>query len=369
MSLTVAKFGGSSVCDAHMFRAVYDIISSGAGRKYIILSAPGKRYGGDEKITDLLLRAHAAKPPEDQFIFAQIFQRYSSIRDALCPSFDLEGECDQIFAHLHASPDFAASRGEYLCAKLFSACFGIPFIDAKDLLFFDLDGSIDCEKSFRAIRNTLSKHERAVIPGFYAASPNGLKTFTRGGSDVSGAWIAAALKADIYENWTDVDGVYSADPVKVTGTVRHGRISFRQMHQLALAGAKVLHPDALLPLKGRGIDTHIRNTFRPTAPGTIISERFDHYVPAVTGACPVYFNQENMESAVPLNAAYTQDSMPVGVISVFGAGNTAYAEIVAKYKSIHIIHMPEHIQIITSIPEYQTTLEDIHRILVKNMDA
>ena len=366
MSLIVAKFGGSSVCDANMFRKVYDIISSSADRRYIILSAPGKRHGDDEKITDLFLRAHAAKPPEDQFIFAQIFQRYSSIRDALCPAFDLETEFESVFAKLHVSADYAASRGEYLCAKLFSACFDIPFIDAEELLFFGNNGSIDRKKSYSAIRELLPKCTMAVIPGFYGASPGGIKTFSRGGSDVSGAWIAAALNAGVYENWTDVDGVFSADPAKFPDAVCHARISARQMRNMALAGAKVLHPDALTPLCGSGIDTHILNTFHPESPGTVICEAFNGYVPAVTGACPVYFSKSGMEYAVSLRAD-KQDAAQVGVISIFGASGRLYAEITAKYKYVHIIHMPEHIQIITEIHDYQTTLSDIHRILLKNM--
>ena len=365
MSIIAAKFGGTSLCDADAFLCTAGIIFQNADRRYIILSAPGKRGADDEKVTDLFLRAYEAEPPGDQYIFARIFQRYACIRDRLAPAFDLEGEMAAIFPRLHIARDFAASRGEYLCAKLFSACFDIPFVDAEDILFFGDSGAIDRDKSFAAVSKRLLPLERAVIPGFYASSPAGIKLFPRGGSDVSGAWIAAATNADIYENWTDVDGVFSADPAKIADAHCHKSISFRQMRQMALAGAKVLHPDALSPLPGSGISTVIRNTFHPELPGTVISENEAHFVPAVTGCCPVYFDGSGCVSSVKLHRV--PNDKPMGIISVFGADENAFREIAVQYKNIHIIHMPEHIQIITEIDEYQTSLNDIHRILVKNI--
>jgi len=368
MSVIAAKFGGSSVCDAQMFRAVHDILNQDAARKYIILSAPGKRSPADEKITDLFLRAYAAKPPEDQFIFAQIFQRYTSIRDQLCPTFDLEGETERIFANIRISRDYAASRGEYLCAKLFAAAFGLSFVDAQDLLFFDKSGAIDRARSFSAIRSALLPLERAVIPGFYASSPSGIRTFSRGGSDVSGAWIAAAVNADLYENWTDVDGVYSADPALIPDAMLHPRISLDQMRQMALAGAKILHPDALLPLQDSGIPTLIRNTLRPKLHGTLVCSEKLPCVPAVTGCSPLLFAEQNPFCPLSLNPR-PKEAANVALISVFGANENSFREIAARYKCIHIIHMPEHIQIITEMQHYQTTLTDIHRILAENCSA
>ncbi len=364
MAIIAAKFGGTSLCDADAFLRTADIVSSNADRRYIILSAPGKRSPDDEKVTDLFLRAYEAKPPEDQYIFAQIFQRYTSIRDRLSPSFDLEGEMAAIFPKLHASTDYAASRGEYLCAKLFSACFGMPFIDAGDIIFFDHSGAIDRGKTFSAVSKRLLPLKRAVIPGFYGTSPEGIKLFPRGGSDVSGAWIAAAVNADIYENWTDVNGVFSADPSKIANAVCHKHISSRQMRQMSIAGAKVLHPDTLIPLENAGIPTVIRNTFLPESPGTVISGKASPFVPAVTGCCPVYFDHSGCVSSVALSPVPGGKAM--SIISVFGANESAFIEISAGYKNIHIIHMPEHIQIITESEEYQTSLMDIHRILVKN---
>lgn len=366
MSVIAAKFGGSSLCSPRMFRAVFDIVSARAGRKYIVLSAPGKRFAEDLKVTDLLLAAHEAAPPRDQSIFSHIYDRYASIRDALCPAFDLEGECAEILRRLHASRDYAASRGEYLCAKLFAAAFSLKFIDAAEILFFDADGKIDRDASFRAMQSRLSDCERAVIPGFYAASPDGIKLFPRGGSDVTGAWVAAAMHADIYENWTDVSGVFSADPTLVPSARRHERISARQMRQMALAGANVLHPDALLPLIGGNIDICVKNTLCPNDGGTRVSERIDEYVPAVVGAKSLYFNQSDLRAAVPVSASAYALKDGVSVISVFGANESAYRELHAKYERIHIIHMPEHIQIITTTAQYQTALEAIHQILLKN---
>ena len=273
MSLTVCKFGGSSLANANMFACVNRIIRGNPARRYIVVSAPGARFHGDEKITDMFYRAHAAGHPEDHSILAQIFERYAEIRNALAPNFDLEGE----FARLRSEPcftlDYAASRGEYLCAKLFAAYMQMPFVDAAELLFFNACGEIDMDATVRAVREKLLPLKCAVVPGFYGTAPEcGVRTFTRGGSDVSGALLAAALGADLYENWTDVDGLFTADPALVAEPERSLTVSTAQMERIAAAGAKLIHPEALRPLHGTGIDTLLKNTFDPDAPGTLIRE-------------------------------------------------------------------------------------------------
>lgn len=374
MSIIVCKFGGSSVADAGMFVRVNRILSSDANRKYIVLSAPGMRCPRDEKITDLLYRAHSAGSTGDHSIFAQIFERYASIRDALAPDFPLEAEFARIRQNLTSSPDYAASRGEYLCAKLFAAYAHLPFVDATELIAFEPSGAVNRAATFRAIQEKLAPLERAVIPGFYGASRDGqIRTFSRGGSDVSGAWIAAALKADLYENWTDVDGLFTADPRLVPSPRRNLRVSLDQMRRIADAGARLLHPDALVPLAGTGIDTLLKNTFAPGAAGTRISERFSESVKCVTGRRALFMLGDPAAQAdaqdVLLHTLPLQGSVRVACVSVFGASPAQIQQIERAVKPIHIIHMQDHIQIIIPECEYASTVAQAHAILMDEGSA
>lgn len=366
MSLIVCKFGGSSVCDADMFLRVRDIVRSNADRKYIVLSAPGKRSPQDSKITDLLYRAHEAGCAGDQFIFSQIFQRYASIRDRLAPRFDLEAEFAQLRTQSRISTtDLAVSRGEYLCAKLFAAFMELPFVDAQELFIFSPEG-IDLPETRRRIRERLPPLGRAVIPGFYGLLPGcGVRTFTRGGSDVSGALLAAALDADVYENWTDVDGLFSADPSLVPDAVRHGCVSLSQMERIARAGASLLHPDALSPLRGSGIQTCIKSTRAPEAPGTCICEYFLPTVPCVTGSCGMYMlSSPPGGSELLLHPTPASGARRVDVISAFGLTDAQAEEVTAQLHPIHIIHMQDHKQIIIEEGGYAEAVRKIHGILM-----
>ena len=371
MSITVCKFGGSSVSDAGMFVRVNRILRSDPDRKYIVLSAPGKRCSADEKITDLLYRAHAAGCAGDHSILAQIFERYASIRDALAPDFNLEAEFAQIRANLCLSLDYAASRGEYLCAKLFAAYARLPFVDATELLFFKDSGEIDTQATGHAIRDKLLPLGRAVVPGFYGVMPDGsVRTFTRGGSDVSGALLAAGLGADLYENWTDVDGLYTADPNLVEHPVRNLRVSFRQMERIAAAGARLLHPDALRPLHGTHIDALLKNTFAPGAPGTRISEDYDGQVRCVTGRRRLYMlgDPDGAGGAqdVLLHPLPLQGSVHVAAVSAFGLTDAQICRVETTVKPIHIIHMQDHIQIIIPAREYEATIRIVYKILMED---
>lgn len=367
MSLTVCKFGGSSVSDAGMFVRVNRIIQSDASRRYIVLSAPGKRYPDDRKITDMLYQAYKTSQQGDTSIFAQVFARYASIRDALCPEFDLETEFVQIKRRIYASPDYAASRGEYLCAKLFAAYSGIPFVDAEELLFFNDHGEIDRDKTNEAVRRRLCPLERAVIPGFYGLNASGnICTFSRGGSDVSGALLAAALGADLYENWTDVDGLYTADPGIVPNARRNMHISLSQMERITAAGAKLLHPDALAPLKGTGIETVLKNTFSPGLPGTKISESYNGTVHCVTGQSGLYMigDSSKDDSSIPLlQSIPLPGSVPVSTVRAFGLNESATHQLQSILNPIHIIHMQDHIQIIIPEKEYESTIRIVHDFL------
>lgn len=367
MSLTVCKFGGSSISDAGMFVRVNRILQSDSSRKYIVLSAPGKRFADDAKITDLLYKAYEGSQHGDISILAQIFSRYASIRDALCPAFDLETEFVRIRSKISLSADYAASRGEYLCAKLFAAYTGIPFVDAHGLFYFKDDGSIDFEKTRTAVKRQLMPLERAIIPGFYATAAEGsIRTFTRGGSDVSGALLAAALDADLYENWTDVDGLFTADPSIVPEARRNLQISLRQMERIAGAGAKLLHPDALLPLRGTGIDTVLKNTFSPGLYGTRISEGYHGEVCCVTGERQLYMmgDVSTDENSIPiLHTLPLPGCMQVASVRAFGLPECSVHQITELLKPIHIIHMQDHIQIIIPEKEYESAIRIVHSFL------
>ena len=366
MSLTVCKFGGSSMADAGMFVRVNRIIRSDAARRYIVVSAPGARFPGDIKITDLFYRAHSADRAGDRSILAQIFARYAAIRDALAPEFDLEAEFAQLQRDIHLSLDYAASRGEYLCAKLFAAYAKLPFVDAAELLFFDENGEIDMDATTRAVHQKLLPLERAVVPGFYGITPEcGVRTFTRGGSDISGALLAAALGADLYENWTDVDGLFTADPSLVAHPARNLTVSLQQMERISAAGAKLLHPDALRPLRGTGIDTLLKNTFAPGSPGTRVSESCATPVRCVTGQTGLYLSEHpDSGEEIHLHELPLQGSVEVASVRVFGLSDAQIRRAAREIKPIHIIHMQDHIQIIIPEREYAATIRAAHAILM-----
>ena len=369
MSIKVCKFGGSSVCDGDRFAQVSRILHSDPDRRYIVLSAPGKRFPGDDKVTDLLYRAWDADDDTAQFIFTRIYLRYASIRDQCAPEFDLESEFSRIRRCFRTSRDYAASRGEYLCARLFAAAFDLPFVDAAELFFFHESGAIDLPATCRSIKERLSSLDRAVIPGFYGSLPGGcIRTFSRGGSDVSGALIASALHADLYENWTDVDGLYTADPNLVPDARRNRCVSLHQMEQLARAGAQVLHPDALRPLEGTGVDALLKNTSAPDALGTRISERCTEPVPCVTGQRKLYCTAapDAPDRCPLLHAVPFDGGVEVAAVRIFGARETQQRRIAAELHPLHIIHMQDHMEIIVPNDTYCDAIRKVHGILMED---
>lgn len=372
MSITVCKFGGSSVCDGDRFAQVRSILRADSDRKFIVLSAPGRRFPGDDKITDLLYQAWDAADDTAQFIFTRIYLRYASIRDQCAPDFDLEEAFAQIRRRFRTSRDYAASRGEYLCARLFASYTGLPFVDASELFHFDADGAINPAATRRAFRERLLPLSRAVIPGFYGSLPDGsVHTFSRGGSDVSGALAAAALDADLYENWTDVDGLFTADPSIVPAARRNRCVSLRQMERLSCAGAQVLHPEALEPLKGTGIDTLLKNTYCPDAEGTRISESCPAFVPCITGRRELYIAADlNPSASCPLlQRAPFEGAIAVASVNAFGLTDAQVKRVEATIDSIHIIHMQDHLRIIIPECEYAATIRRIHEILLCTDEA
>lgn len=276
MGVKVAKFGGSSVADALQIEKIRNIIENDEDIKYVVVSAPGKRFSEDSKVTDLLYlcKTHIEhKIPYEQ-IFQVICDRFMAVEVNLDVDIDLEHEFEEIKRNLEAgaSADYIASRGEYLNAMIIASYLGYDFVDAAKIVKFDEKGRFMEELTDKAIRKELANHEKAVIPGFYGSKIDGsVKTFSRGGSDITGSIIARAVGADMYENWTDVSGFLMADPRIVKDPKPISTVSYKELRELSYMGASVLHEDAIYPARVANIPINIRNTNRPEDPGTIIT--------------------------------------------------------------------------------------------------
>ena len=277
----VVKFGGSSLANAEQFKKVARIIQKDESRRYIIPSAPGKRTPDDTKVTDMLYSCYNLAIMEDEYEeefeeqLSAIRARYDDIIEGLGLAVDLTEEFKTIRTNFtrKAGRDYAASRGEYLNGILMAAYLGYEFIDAADVIFFDAAGNFDGEKTNAVLSAKLDETERAVIPGFYGSMPDQkVKTFSRGGSDITGSIVARAIKADMYENWTDVSGFLIADPRVVKNPKAIDVITYRELRELSYMGATVLHEDAIFPVRREGIPINIRNTHSPEDKGTLIVE-------------------------------------------------------------------------------------------------
>ena len=275
MQVKVLKFGGSSLADAEQMKKVAAIVKADPACRYVIPSAPGKRFSGDDKVTDLLYRCYERSWAEEEIgsVFEIIKNRYRDIIKGLGIDFSLEEEFAKIEMSIlnHAGRDYVASRGEYLNGLILANYLGFKFIDAAKCIFFKENGTFDAERTNEKLAERLAKYERAVIPGFYGSMPNGtIKTFSRGGSDITGAIVARAARADLYENWTDVSGFLMADPHIVENPKPIDVITYRELRELAYMGATVLHDESIFPVRHAGIPINIRNTNEPSAKGTMI---------------------------------------------------------------------------------------------------
>ena len=275
MQVKVVKFGGSSLADAEHFRQVARIIKEDPSRRFVVPSAPGKRSKDDTKVTDMLYRCYEMiRAKEDiEDYFQLICNRYNEIIADLGLKFNIDGELTYVKnAMLHSSGrDFAASRGEYLNGLILAKYLGFDFIDAENVILFKENGSFDDEKTNQILAEELKKHDYAVIPGFYGVMPNGtIKTFSRGGSDITGSIVARAAAADLYENWTDVSGFMMADPRIIDEPCSIDTITYRELRELSYMGATVLHEDAIFPVRIAGIPINIKNTNAPDDRGTMI---------------------------------------------------------------------------------------------------
>lgn len=355
----VVKFGGSSLASAKQIKKVGEIIAEDKSRRYVVPSAPGKRSSKDEKVTDLLYQCYDAVVEGTSYkkILDKIKRRFDEIVDGLDLDLDLGHEFGRIEENFlaKAGRDYAASRGEYLNGILLAAYLGFEFIDAAEVVFFHQDGTFDAETTDRELSERLEHVDRAVIPGFYGSAPDGsIRTFSRGGSDVTGSVVAKAIHADMYENWTDVSGFLVADPHIVENPQVIETITYSELRELSYMGASVLHEDAIFPVRKEGIPINIRNTNRPKDKGTLIVEstcrkpRFTITgIAGKKGFCSVNVEKAMMNSEVGFCRK---------VLSVF-----------EKY-GISIEHMPSGIDTMTifvhqsDFEEYeQSVIAGIHR--------
>ncbi len=307
----VVKFGGSSLASAEQFKKVGAIIRADESRVYVVPSAPGKRFPEDTKVTDMLLHVYETASAGDDITeeLKAIKARYDEIITGLeLTGFTLDKEFEEIEANLKADPqvDYAASRGEFLNGKIMAAYLDVDFIDPADVIFFNVEGNLNTYKTEKLMSARLAESKRAVIPGFYGTGKDGrVKTFSRGGSDVTGSLVAQASRADVYENWTDVSGFLVTDPRIVPNPKPIKYITYRELRELSYMGASVLHEDAIFPVRHCGIPINIRNTNAPEDVGTWIVEstcqKQDYVVTGIAGKkdfCTIFISKAMMNSEI-----------------------------------------------------------------------
>ena len=306
----VVKFGGSSLASAEQFKKVGDIVRGDKSRKYVVPSAPGKRFSADTKVTDMLYQTYALAEAGKDFIseLQSIKERYNEIIKGLKLNMTLDAEFETIadMFKSKAGSDYAASRGEYLNGKIMANYLGFEFIDAAEVIFFDEEGNFDAEKTNNILSVRLGKVDNAVVPGFYGSTPDGkVKTFSRGGSDITGSIVSRAARVDLYENWTDVSGFLVADPRIIDNPEPIETITYRELRELSYMGASVLHEDAIFPVRREGIPINIKNTNAPEDPGTWIVEstcqKSKYVITGIAGKkgfCSVNIDKAKMNSEI-----------------------------------------------------------------------
>ena len=360
--LKVTKFGGSSMADAGQYRKVREIILADPSRKVVVVSAAGKRFKDDHKLTDLLYlcHAHTQYGVDCTPIFDMITSRYLEIRDELQLNLDLESEFAALKARLdkkRVTQDELVSRGEYFSAKLMAAYLGYNFVDAADWVKFNMDGTVNQAESYEAFRDAAAG-QGVVTPGFYGSMPGGhIKTFTRGGSDITGAYAAAALDADVYENWTDVSGILMADPRIVDDPMTIPQVTYDELRELSYSGAQVLHEGTIFPVREKGIPVNIRNTNAPDHPGTIIQEEFekaelvaDRFITGISGKKDfsiVHLSKRGLSNEVGLLRR---------ILTIYERHNVSVVYVPNGIDSVSVVVETEHIE-----PVLYTILAEIQQ--------
>lgn len=306
----VVKFGGSSLASAEQFHKVGDIIRADKERKYVVPSAPGKRFDNDSKVTDMLYECYAIA--EEGKDFAKELKLIKARYDEIIKGLKLKLSLDEEFTTIEnnfkdkAGSDYAASRGEYLNGIIMANYLGYEFIDAAEVIVFDKNGEFDASKTNEVLSKRLSACKNAVVPGFYGAKPDGrVKTFSRGGSDVTGSIVAKAVKADVYENWTDVSGFMTADPRIIDSPERIDVITYKELRELSYMGASVLHEESIFPVRQEGIPINIRNTNAPDDKGTWIvgstCQKSKYVITGIAGKkgfCSINIEKDMMNSEI-----------------------------------------------------------------------
>ena len=356
----VVKFGGSSLASAAQFEKVGAIIREDESRRYVVPSAPGKRFSEDTKVTDLLYACYRSVGDEEKFskILAEIKSRYQEIIDGLRLSLSLEEDFTLLEDNFkkQIGEEYAASRGEYLYGKIMAAYLGFAFVDPADMIRFDGNGQFDGEITEKLVVKRLEGLENAVVPGFYGAKEDGtIKTFSRGGSDITGSIVAGAIDADLYENWTDVSGFLVTDPRIIPDPKPIDTITYRELRELSYMGATVLHEDAIFPVRKAGIPINIRNTNAPEDPGTMIVEDTCKKPPyTITGIagkkgfCSLYIEKSMMNSEIGFGRK---------VLQVLEEQGIAFEHIPSGIDTMSIyIHQDEFSQ------KEQQVIAGIHRI-------
>ena len=374
MGIVVTKFGGSSLSEASQFRKVKEILLGDSNRMYVVPSAPGRREPDDAKVTDMLYTCHklASKGELAEFekVFAELSARYTEIIDELGLNLDFAPHLEQVhYAMLNGqSVDYAASRGEYLNGIILAEYLGWEFIDAAEVIFFDANHRFDSERTQEVLSARLAGTRYAVIPGFYGSNPDGtIRTFSRGGSDVTGAIVARAAGAELYENWTDVSGFLMADPRIVKRPKRIHVITYRELRELSYMGAGVLHEDAIFPVRMAGIPINIRNTNEPDNPGTMIVRADESHVRgAITGIAgkkgftaiaveknmmnsELGFGRRMLEALEECNVSF--EHMPSGIdtMTVLVSDHNIEGRIHQVVEKIRRTCKPDHIEVISGL--------------------
>ncbi len=364
----VVKFGGSSLASAEQFKKVGNIIHGDPERKFVVPSAPGKRFDGDIKVTDMLYGCYALADADQDFEaeLRAIRARYQEIIDGLELSLSLEEEfvvIERMFRE-KAGSNYAASRGEYLNGIIMAQYLGYEFVDAAQVIFFDEEGNFDADRTNEVLSARLMNCETAVIPGFYGATPDGaVKTFSRGGSDITGSIVAKAIKADVYENWTDVSGFLIADPHIIDSPESIDVITYRELRELAYMGVPVLHEDAIFPVRQQGIPINIRNTNAPEDDGTWIvgstCQKSRFVITGIAGKkgyCSVNIEKDMMNSEIGFGRKVLQafedsgisfEHMPSGIdtLTVFVHQDEFIHKEQKVVAAIHRLAEPESIEI------------------------
>ncbi|MBQ3105340.1 MAG: aspartate kinase [Lachnospiraceae bacterium] len=356
----VVKFGGSSLANAQQFRKVAEIVQAEEDRRFVIPSAPGKRFPGDTKVTDMLYECyHMAEEGEE---FGSMLQSIKARYDDIIKGLELELSLEEEFKKIEAGfkktigENYAASRGEYLNGIIMADYLGFAFVDAAEIIFFKEDGSFDSEKTEKVLAARLAKYDRAVIPGFYGSMPDGsIKTFSRGGSDITGSIVAQGVHADVYENWTDVSGFLITDPGIIENPEVIETITYRELRELSYMGATVLHEESIFPVRKEGIPINIRNTNKPEDAGTWIVEstcqKSKYVITGIAGKkgfCAINIEKDMMNSEIGFGRK---------VLNVFEDNGISFEHVPSGIDTLTVfVHQDEFID------KEQQVVTGIHRL-------